>query len=100
MFRHSVLALMLLAPLAMAQNRLIPDSLPDAKRKPLEAFLAKLEKPKDFIPPGATWGDRNPLGVQIDPAAIVPTDSAGAIKEYLAEIRPQKAVSKDGPDKA
>lgn len=97
---RTLLLVLLSAGVAHAQaERLIPESIPAAKRKTLETYLEKLDKPKQWVPERAKWVDRTETGVQVDPNPA-PPPAATPLKEYLTEVRPHKAAGKDGPEKA
>ena len=97
---RTLLIVLLSAGAAHAQaERLIPETIPAAKRKTLETYLEKLDKPKQWVPERAKWVDRTETGVQVDPNPPAPP-AATPLKEYLTEIRPHKAAGKDGPEKA
>src|SRR5262245_56204859 len=96
-----ILALCLGRPMIVnaADDDLIPGSLPQAKREALSTFLAKVkeDKPTQFIPPGAKLQSVTNTAVEID---VTPNKNA-EVKEYLAEIVPQRAADRQkGPERA
>jgi hypothetical protein len=80
-------------------DEMVPESLPPAKKEALKAFLSKLERPAQFLPPGAKilGGPALPSGPEVDLRAA----PAAEVKEYLAEVLPHRAADRrKGPDRA
>ncbi len=85
------------APLAAADDLIVPRTLPPAKKAILKNYLAKREKPGRFLPPGAKLVGAPLPGI---PAPVEPPLASGArVVEWLAEARPHEATDpRKGPD--